>query len=57
MQGDGGPLSAITASWQDVDKHPGESPRDRDRRVLTAWMLYSLSESASSPKCTAADHW
>ena len=41
--GDGIPLFAITASWQDVDKHLGESARDHDRRVLTAWMLHSLS--------------
>ena len=51
MGADPGPLSAISALWQDVDKHPSESSRDRDRRVLTAWMLFNFSESLSHLHC------
>ena len=55
IQDDGDPLPAIGAPWQDVGKHAGESPCDRDRRVLTAWMLHNLSESELLMHASASD--
>jgi hypothetical protein len=55
IQDDGDPLPAISAPWQDVGRHAGESPRDHDQRVFTAWMLHNLSESELPMYATAPD--